>query len=406
MVDIAHLKSLQGKRILVLTPRFPYPPIGGDRLRIYNICKELSEYCSITLLSLCDSIEDIDRRLTDDVFDEVHCVYLPKWKSYLGALLAVPCLRPLQVGYYRSKAFREQIHLLAKEHDALLAHLIRTGDAACGITHIPKFLEMTDAISLNYKRVSELSKKRSFLESVYRFESTRLRGYEKQCLSKYEVVTLVSDIDREFLLEGEENENVLVCSNGVNLDLFPFEIRKPSVSVAVFIGNITSAQNLDACYHFAEDILPPLHERLGVRFKIVGKICETDASNLKSYPNVEVTGGVDSISKTVEGDSVGVCPMRIGAGVQNKVLEYMALGLPTITSSLGYQGFAAVPNEDILIADTVDEYIAHFEQLHADHKFYAQLAQSARKYVESNHNWSAQLNPMVRKIAATLAESS
>ncbi|CUH70210.1 sugar transferase, PEP-CTERM/EpsH1 system associated [Thalassovita autumnalis] len=105
------------KRLLVLTPRLPYPVMGGDRLRIYQVCKALSARYSLTLLSLCETREEMDCVIPNDgVFHRVERVLLTKARSYLNTLMVLPTPTPLQVGYYRSAAFQEAVNRLLPEH--------------------------------------------------------------------------------------------------------------------------------------------------------------------------------------------------------------------------------------------------------------------------------------------------
>ncbi len=123
------MASTVRKKILVLTPRFPYPVIGGDRLRIYELCKELSKKYSLTLLSLCESKAEIELHIPNDgVFSEVHRVLLPKINSYINCLFALPTQIPLQVAYYKSNKFKKMAEQLAVTHDLILPHLIRVAD--------------------------------------------------------------------------------------------------------------------------------------------------------------------------------------------------------------------------------------------------------------------------------------
>lgn len=389
------------KKLLILTPRYPYPVIGGDRLRIYYLCRELAQSFSLTLLSMCDCREELESPLPDDgVFDRIERVYLPKWRSYLNVILALPTSIPLQVAYYRNKYFASRLQLLLPEHEAVLAHLIRTGDYVQNVAK-PRILEMTDAISLNYCRLKQSSVNKSLKSYVYTLEADRLLRYEKNILTKFDLVSLVSDTDRLFLVEGRSANNVLVCSNGVDLRLFPFEpdYRYP---VIVFIGNMTTLQNLDACHYFIDEVMPLLLNLRPYIFRIVGKIQPKDAKRLSSFANVEVTGKVDDISTAVKGASVAICPMRIAAGVQNKILEYMALGLPTVTSSIGFEGLEAQAGEDLLIADEPAEYVMSIEKIIGNVDFAKNLARRARLYVERDHSWESKIAPMTERIHALL----
>lgn len=389
-------------RILVLTPRFPYPVIGGDRLRIYYLCKELAKDYSLTLLSLCESKAEMEMKIPDDgVFREVNRVYLPKWMSYLNVLLAVPTDTPLQVAYYRSRRFSEMVASLIPSHSACLAHLIRTGDYVKNVS-LPSVLEMTDAISLNYDRVRKLKTKRNFRTWIYSLEANRLLEYERKQIKNFDLVSLVSDTDKSFLVGSSDLSHVITCSNGVDLQVLPCRKHPVGSRVVAFIGNLTSAQNLDACMHFINDIFPELRARFNIKFRVVGKISEGDAKRLSDFDGVEVTGRVDSISDAVSDVAIGVCPVRIGAGVQNKVLEYMALGIPAITSTIGLEGLGAVPGRDLLVADSIDDYCRHVERILEDEEFAFELSRSGREYVECNHDWSVMIAPLRERLANIL----
>ena len=119
-----------------------------------------------------------------------------------------------------------------------------------------------------------------------------------------------------------------------------------------------------------------------------------------------MTGSVDIIADEVSDARIGVCPVRLAAGVQNKVLEYMALGLPVVCSSIGLEGLQAQPEHDLLLANTPSEYAQQIEKLWSDKRLRALLAQNARKYVESHHDWAAKLAPVVERVAEGLCRDN
>jgi glycosyltransferase involved in cell wall biosynthesis len=397
------MNNFDKKRLLVMTPRLPYPVIGGDRLRIYQVCKALSSRFSLTLLSLCETSEELDLEIpADGVFDRVERVLLTKTQSYLNTLAAIPTSTPLQVAYYRSAEFQRAVDRLVPAHDGVLSHLIRCAEY---VRHVetPKFLEMTDAISLNYDRVRALKGAIGIRTMLYKVEANRLKRYEHEIVADFDLSILVSDTDRDFLLEGCDSDDILVASNGVDVAGMPFSERRDSRPVIVYIGNMTTLQNMDACLYFAAEILPILRRRLNASFRVVGRIAPKDAEKLRKYPGVEVTGAVDSVAEAVRDARIGVCPVRLAAGVQNKVLEYMALGLPVVCSRIGLEGLQAVPEQDLLLADTPPEYARQIEKLLADSNLRSELAKNAREYVVSHHDWAAKLAPLVERVAKCLS---
>lgn len=383
-------------RVLVLTPRFPYPVVGGDRLRIYQMCKALAAQADLTLLSLCESVEEMQMPMPDDgVFSSIERVWLPRWRSRLNTLMALPTRTPLQVAYYRSGAFARKVASALPRHDLVLAHLIRTAEyvrhAPC-----PRVLEMTDAISLNYQRVSCISAAHfDFRTWVYRVEANRLLAYERQVMLEFDRTLLVSEVDRAFLLDGRDDQNVLVCSNGVDLSSLPFEDRTEAEPVVVFIGNMTTVQNMDACRYFASEVMPLLRQRGDFRFRIVGRMDAGVISNLSAYPGVELCPNVHSVAEATRFAYAGVAPMRLGAGVQNKVLEYMALGLASVVSTVGHEGLEAVPGRDLLIADSPEQYVEALCRLWKDRSMRRDVACAAWQYVEERHAWRARLAPLM-----------
>ena len=243
------------KRILVVTPRFPYPIIGGDRLRIYELCRQLSKNYSITLISLCENRIELNYHLPNDgVFSKVHRILLTKKQSYINCFFALPTNKPLQVAYYQSGEFNELVKEQAKEHDIVLSHLIRVAEYVKDLPN-KKILEMTDAISMNYTRACETKNDAGFKGFIYKIEKNRLNIYEKKIARDFDVNILVSKYDKDFLFEQGTDvyDKTLVCSNGVDLSKFKYEFS-PKRKEVVFIGNMFSAQNVDAAIWFSKNV--------------------------------------------------------------------------------------------------------------------------------------------------------
>lgn len=395
-------------RLLVLTSRFPYPVVGGDRLRLYRLCVELAKDHELTLLSLCDDRAELDAPVpADGVFSRVERLFLPKWRSWLNSLLAIPGRTPLQVAYYRSAPFLAMAKELASEHDGVLAHLIRTG---AGITELPgpKFLELTDAISLNYDRARSAAS-RHWLDPrtlAYHLEAGRLKAFEQQIVTRFDRSFLVSQIDLDHLFaEGDPRRNqVLVCGNGVDLDHLPYQFAPEGLDVA-FVGNLKSLQNYDAALYFASEVLPLVRAvRPEVRFRVVGRIDAGAAATLAKLDGVEVVGEVDSVAVALRGAGLGVAPLRIGAGVQNKVLEYFALGLPCVSTPLALEGFAARDGAELLVAESSQELAEAVLGLLEDRVAASRMAELGRAFVEAHHSWSQVLAPLRNAVGAAIAQ--
>ncbi len=378
-------------RVLVLTPRLPWPPVGGDRLRIWQICRQLSREFDLSLLSLCTTDAEMEQELPDDdLFTRVTRVRHKRWARMAGLASTLPGSIPAQVGYYRNAAFARKVRDMVPGHDAALAHLVRTVEYLFPY-RIPKIVEMTDAISLAYMRAA---KHMTGLRALaYRAEARRLRRFEKRAIRTCDRTVMVSPVDRESLDLGEDAQRVLVCSNGVDTESLPFEYA-PDGRTIVFIGKNLSRPNVDAITYFAQDLLPAIRARVPqARFKVIGEIRRELARRLRNQ-GIEVTGRVDSVREATRGASAGVCPIRFGAGIQNKLLEYMALGIPAVASTLGLEGLGAIPGQHIAVATTPQEWGSAIASFLGYAERGLAFASAARRFVEEHHSWAAHLSPL------------
>ncbi len=390
--------------ILVLTPRYPYPIHSGEKIRIHHMCRVLSQEHNVTLLSFTDKLGAGLDDPEPGIYEHVETVFLPKWKSWLQAFMAIPTGTPIQVAYYQSSKFRDAVERLAPNHDLVMAHLIRTAPYVSGWDGTPTILEMTDALSLNYERVRSEGTKWSLKSLVYLLEVDRVRRFEHQSVRQFDLVSLVSTTDRDYLQrELPEKQNLTVYPNGVDTDEFR-PVKTGSVPAVAFVGNMRTAQNQDACNYFVENVLPRLREALPCfQFRIIGASPGSVAAQYRSVEGVDFVGRVDSIADAVEGVCAGVCPMRVGAGLQNKVLEYMAMELPAVVTPMGLEGIEAVPGKQIIVSDNAADMAADILRLCKDDEYRAFVGRQGRQFVENHHQWERTLAPLLKDIDQLLA---
>lgn len=395
------------RRILVLTSRNPYPVIGGDRLRIHRLARELSRQHDLTLVTFCESARETVAPLPEDgVFKEVHRVVLPRWQSWVNSAAGLRGTDPLQVAHYRSTEFRELVQRLAPSHDAVIAHLIRTAEYARDLPLV-RILDMSDAISMSMHRVASTEGEHwDFRRSLYGIEAQRLLNYERSIAKSFDLVTLISPIDAQYVFDGQADsgDNVLVVRNGADV---PGRMPPPQSSRArneiVFLGNLHSLQNFDGAWFFARHVLPRVRERYPETIlRIIGDVRSLGRRRLAALPGVRVEGFAPNLTAALATARIGVCPIRLGAGVKNKVLDYFANRLAVVCSSNGLEGLRARPNEHLLIANRVEEWTAQVCHLLQDDLAAQRLADAGRELVVARYRWDDCAEPLLTRVNALL----
>jgi glycosyltransferase involved in cell wall biosynthesis len=354
-------------RILFITPRIPYPPFRGDKIRVSGFIKYLSRKHEIGLVSLIQNAgEEKHAEALSEWCSYIHLTHLPVWKSLINSLLALPGRLPIQVAYYRSNIFHQTIReaLTAFKPDIIYSHLIRSAPFTAGISDVPRVLDMTDAVSLYLKRFSEQEHnplKRAFLK----LELGRIERYESMA-SKFDRTLVCSDMDRDIILKHAPAAHVEILNNAVDMDCFT---RRSDVTAEpgriIFTGNMTYFPNIDAAHWLAKEIFPLIKERVPfARLYLVGQNPPPGVRALASE-DIVVTGFVPDISIEYQKSVVAVSPVRFGSGTLTKVVEPLALGVPVVSTSIGTHIFKAEPGIKLNIADdagTFADKVAAFLQ--------------------------------------------
>ncbi|MBI2400230.1 MAG: glycosyltransferase [Deltaproteobacteria bacterium] len=395
--------SRAGKRIFLITPRFPFPVIGGDKLRVYNIVKYLSNFYSFTLASLYSTDEEERAMPEQGIFDEVYRIKQPKLASYCYTARNLICGRSLQSGYFYNSTLKKLVDNKLSGHDLVLAHLIRVSDYVSG-KGVPSICEMTDAISMNYERAG-FAGRRSLKKLIYRFEHKRCLEAERTCLDGFDGCVVVSPNDRDYLTERypQYSRKMHVIPNGVRVEDFPYRREKIAAGKIVFIGNMRTLQNADAAIYFAKVVFPGLkHKHPGAAFWIIGADPGKEVLSLASIPGVVVTCRVDDVRAHAHDAAVSVCPVRIGAGIQNKVLESMAMGIPVVTTTVGAEGLLGRNGQHFTIADSPQEFRAGVMELFTDKSKAASISRKGRALVEERYSWEGMLRSYRELIESVL----
>ena len=400
-------------RILFLTARLPYPPTRGDRLRAYHFLRVLSREHRLTLLSFIGDEGEAAHLSPLRVFcEDIQLVHRAPWQSTLGAAAGIWRPLPLQSLYYRSPVMQGAVdRLLARTpFDAVYVHLFRMAQYVSGRYRPYRILDLTDAISGEVMR--SLPHRDPFWRLVYRLELPRIRRYEREMVGRFDETWVISETERAAVAaeigdlppgSGRLPPNLRVVPNGVETERYRPQVRPATAPVIVFVGHMGVYHNIDAAERLADAVLPRVREALpAARLDVIGTEPAARVRALAGRPGVRVRGHVSDLNAALNEAAVFVAPLRFAAGVQNKVLEAMAAGLPVVTTPEVNAGLRATPGEHLLVAEDDDTLAAMTVDLLRDPAQRARLGAAGREFVQRDFRWEA-VAARVKEIESKIA---
>ena len=374
-------------KIFVLLPRFPYPLEKGDKLRAYHQIRHLSKNHEIHLCAINDvRLRDRDLEALRPHCKSIHVINISKPGIIYNIIKAFFSGKPLQVGYFYSSRGQRKIKKLLDEiqPDHIYCQLVRVAEY---VKHSPiaKTLDYQDVFSKGAERRSKTAP--FFLRPVLRLEYRRLLRYEHEVFDLFDNKTIISIPDRD-LIPHPDREQISVVINGVDTEFFsPMEVKKEYD--IVFTGNMGYPPNVDAAVYLAREVLPRvLDKRPGTTLTLAGATPHASVQALKGG-QVEVTGWVEDIRACYARAHLFIAPMRIGTGLQNKLLEAMAMKIPYITSPLANQALNATHGREILVGSNTEEYASLILQLLENDSFAKEIAANGYRFIHENYNWTA-----------------
>ncbi|HXG37178.1 MAG TPA: glycosyltransferase [Bacteroidota bacterium] len=375
--------------IFFLTPRIPYPPYRGDKLKIWNLLRQLSKRHRIVLVSFIQSEREREYvSPLSEVCAEIHLVSLPRWKSFFNCVVAMFQNIPFQVAYYRSREMRRVIDRVVNQTkpDLIHTHLIRMAQYTAHRKSYPRVLDMTDAVSLYLARLSG-HHRNPVIRAIVGVELKRMLSYES-IIAQFDRTLVCSSNDRDVLLQHIPLARIDLLYNGVDLETFSINgTLRPDPYRIILTGNMSYYPNADGAKFFVREIFPHIRQQVPeAKLYIVGQDPPRSVKALAS-DHVVITGFVPDIRLEYLKSAVAVSPIRFGAGTLNKILEPLALGVPVVSTSIGIDGLGLTMGEDILVADKPQEFAQHVVQLLTNGQSRERVAGSAAEKVRTRFSW-------------------
>lgn len=388
-------------RVFVILPRIPYPLEKGDKLRAFYQIKELSKDNEIILCAL-NSVKNINRQKAFEALQpycrSVNFINLSVAGQLWNILLAFFKGLPLQVGFFYSRKAQRKINKLIDEYkpDHLYCQLVRTAEYV-KTKKLPKTLDYQDVFSYGVKRRSRQAP--LWLKPLLKIEYTRLIHYERAVFDSFDNKTIISEPDRN-LIPHPKKEEIHIVRNGVDFEFFiPMEAEKKFD--VVFTGNMHYPPNVDAARFLVKEIMPRVWQRKpGTKILLAGASPDAAVKALAGK-QVVVSGWIDDIREAYASAELFIAPMRIGTGLQNKLLEAMSMKIPCITTPLANEALQAEPDHEILVAETAEELAMHLIHLIDHVSLRKKIAENGHLFAIGKFSWESATAPLNQLIHST-----
>lgn len=354
--------------ILFVANRFPYPPFRGDKLKIFNLTRRLASKHKLYLVTFYETRDELNfLKELQPFFKEIELVYLPKWRSVLNGIPALFSRTPLQLAYFKSAKMKRTVKFAVDRYEIDVVHTqhLRMSQYTKSLD-LPKILDLPDAFSLYFKRRKETERPviNRLIDAV---EIGRLAKAEK-VITQYDKTLVCSVEDKAYLEKLHKTTNIDILLNGVDLETFDVKDGHDYSHnhTVLFTGNMDYAPNVDGVQYFAKEMWPTIAAKYpNTKFVIAGQR-PVEAVKKLAGDRIEVTGFVPDIQEMYEQASVVIAPLRFGAGTQNKVLEAMAMGVPTVCTHIGFEGLQIQSGEGVIMAKEKELFISEVENLLSD----------------------------------------
>ena len=395
--------------LLYLVHRLPYPPNKGDKVRSYHLLKHLAARHRVFLGTFIDDPQDeayVDK--LPEFCADMHIARISPRTARIRSLAGLLGNEALTLPYYRNAGLQAWVERTLREQK-IDAAVIFSSAMAQYVQGVPDLRTLVDFVDMDSAKWTQYAANHRWPMSwLYRREGSRLLAFERAVAQRATHSFFVTENETELFFRSapECKGRVDAMCNGVDAEFFSpahaFPSPYPSGEIPlVFTGAMDYWPNIDAVTWFATEILAQmLQRRPDLKFYIVGR-SPTPAVMALAGERVVVTGTVDDVRPYLQHARVVVAPLRLARGIQNKVLEAMAMGVPVVASQECSEPVDAVPERDFLTAGTVEDYQRQIECLLQSPDRADAMGKAAREQVLARYSWDAHLSNIDRYLEAS-----
>ncbi|MCU0322764.1 MAG: glycosyltransferase [Chitinophagaceae bacterium] len=386
------------QKVLAIFPQLPLPQFAGDRQKVHNHIKILSKNYQLNAVIICRTKPTSD----DLTFLEQHSAsfkifYLSKLTILLNLFKGVLRGEALQVAFFYNTTIQGYINAEVKKNDFVFCNLIRVAKYA-EYLDIPKYIDIVDSLSINYKR--SLENVQSILwKFIYKYEYKHLYDYELLVMQKFNASFLVNYSEQQFWQKQVPDKPIVWLPQGIKEELFNYTQRDASFKNSImFIGKMDYQPNIDAVIWFLKHVWDKVDKQ--VVFYIAGVNPPQSLIQMaKDDKRVKFMGYMKDPYLIMNSCNLVISPMQTGGGVQNKILEGMALGKINIATTLGAESIRFAENgKHLLVIDNPSEMASAINQILKNPQQYELMEGLAKELVTKVYTWSNFENELLSTI--------
>lgn len=404
---VESLARRQRLRIFFVCMRVPFPPDRGDKIATFNLLRLLSRDNDVHVFCLGDPAADAANIKELGQFSSSVTAVPVSWLGHkrrgIKALLRGA---PLSIALRDEPELHRVVAAAFDRHrpDLIAVYSSNVAQVVMDMGSVPRLMYFSDLDCLKWSSYAQRS---SFpLSWLYRREAKLLLGHERRVAKEFSCSVVCTDAERadfEHLIPGIPVE---VVQNGVDADYFKPLAGSKTAGRMVFTGVMDYLPNVDGVCWFCDAILP-LVQRAVPRAELVicGRNPTSAVKRLASRPGVTVTGEIEDVRPFLDSAEICVVPLRIARGIQNKILEGMAMGLPCVASNVARQGLTIEAGNGILSTDDPEQFAAYSISLLGDGGFRRAMARKARAAIEQSYSWEGQFRKLDRIIDGLVVTS-